>query len=131
MVCVCVCVCVRACVRACVSINKKVTSFVPRKQTKEQKKRRRRHRRPERWNLTVLWLCSFWSKSFKKRERERERERERCGLIFWFFHFFAKRAGRRKKRSCSTFPSHKKKRATMADVQHERGYQKQVGVNVG
>merc|ERR1712100_227792 len=26
---------------------------------------------------------------------------------------------------------HKKKRATMADVQHERGYQKQVGVNVG
>ena len=113
------------CVRACVSINKKVTSFVPRKQTKEQKKRRRRHRRPE-WNLTVLWLCSFWSKSFK-----RERERERDADLFFGFFIFCKKSRTKEKRSCSTFPSHKKKRATMADVQHERGYQKQVGVNVG
>ena len=63
-------------------------------------------------------------------QKERERERE-MRTYFLVFSFFAKRAGRRKKRSCSTFPSHKKKRATMADVQHERGYQKQVGVNVG
>ena len=65
-----------------------------------------------------------------EQELQKERERE-MRTYFLVFSFFAKRAGRRKKRSCSTFPSHKKKRATMADVQHERGYQKQVGVNVG
>ena len=89
--------------RACVSINKKVTSFVPRKQTKEQKKRRRRHRRPE-WNLTVLWLCSFWSKSFKKRERERERERERdADLFFGFFIFLQKEPDEGKREAVQHF----------------------------
>tara|TARA_B100001996_G_C18325246_1_gene464142 strand:+ start:361 stop:603 length:243 start_codon:yes stop_codon:yes gene_type:complete len=49
---------------------------------RKNKKRRRHRRRPERWTLTVWWLCSFWSKSFKKRERERE-----AGLFFGFFIF--------------------------------------------
>ena len=99
MVCVCVCVCV--CVRACVSVNKKVTSFVPRKQTKEQKasSSSSSSREVDLDCLVAVFVL--------EQELQKERERERSGLIFWFFHFL-QRAGRRKKRSCSTFPSHKK-----------------------
>ena len=97
MVCVCVCV------RACVSVNKKVTSFVPRKQTKEQKASSSSSSSRE-VDLDCLVAVFVLEQELQK---ERERERERSGLIFWFFHFL-QRAGRRKKRSCSTFPSHKK-----------------------
>ena len=87
--------------RACVPVNKKVTSFVPRKQTKEQKasSSSSSSREVDLDCLVAVFVL--------EQELQKERERERSGLIFWFFHFL-QRAGRRKKRSCSTFPSHKK-----------------------
>ncbi len=87
------------CVRA--FLYKKVTSFVPRKQTKEQKAS------PSSSSSREVDLDCLVAVFVLEQELQKERERERSGLIFWFFHFL-QRAGRRKKRSCSTFPSHKK-----------------------
>ena len=126
MVCVCVCVCVRACVR----FYKQESDVVCSSKTNERTKKASTSSSSSREVELDCFVAVFVLEQELQKERERERERD-ADLFFGFFHFFAKRAGRRKKRSCSTFPSHKKKRATMADVQHERGYQKQVGVNVG
>ena len=66
--------------RACVSVNKKVTSFVPRKQTKEQKasSSSSSSREVDLDCLVAVFVL--------EQELQKERERE-AGLFFGFFIF--------------------------------------------
>ena len=83
--------------RACVSINKKVTSFVPRKQTERTKKASTSS------SSSRVELDCFVAVFVLEQELQKERERERCGLIFWFFHFLQKEPDEGKREAVQHF----------------------------
>ena len=83
--------------RACVSINKKVTSFVPRKQTKEQKasSSSSSSREVDLDCLVAVFVL--------EQELQKERERERDADLFFGFFIFCKEPDEGKREAVQHF----------------------------